>query len=175
MGNHDVDGGPTRLLSPVFDLSELASVQVSYARWFYNDDRDTDRLVVEMSGNGGISWVPVESVSHQEGWQLKTWRVPDRDTLPELTDRFRMRFSIADDPDNSVTEGALDRFWILTNVEVVTCRADLDGDGELTFFDFLTFQDLFVAGDLQADFDGDGLLTFFDFLFFQDEYVAGCP
>jgi hypothetical protein len=28
------------------------------------------------------------------------------------------------------------------------CRADLDGDGELTFFDFLAFQNLFAAGDL---------------------------
>lgn len=55
------------------------------------------------------------------------------------------------------------------------CRADLDGDGELTFFDFLAFQNLFAAGDPQADFDGDGDLTFFDFLAFQDEYAAGCP
>jgi hypothetical protein len=54
------------------------------------------------------------------------------------------------------------------------CRADLDGDGELTFFDFLAFQNLFAAGDLRADFDGDGVLTFFDFLAFQNEFAAGC-
>ncbi|MFI4883022.1 MAG: hypothetical protein ACIAQU_10605, partial [Phycisphaerales bacterium JB064] len=30
------------------------------------------------------------------------------------------------------------------------CRADLDGDGSLTIFDFLTFQNLFDAGDLTA-------------------------
>jgi choice-of-anchor B domain-containing protein len=56
-----------------------------------------------------------------------------------------------------------------------TCRADLDGDGELTFFDFLAFQNLFSAGDPQADFTGDGVLDFFDFLAFQDEFSAGCP
>lgn len=55
------------------------------------------------------------------------------------------------------------------------CRADLDGDGELTFFDFLEFQSLYAAGDLRADFTGDGSLDFFDFLEFQDEYAAGCP
>ncbi|MFI4915913.1 MAG: GC-type dockerin domain-anchored protein [Phycisphaerales bacterium JB060] len=55
------------------------------------------------------------------------------------------------------------------------CRADLDGDGELTIFDFLTFQNLFDAGDLTADFDGDGALTIFDFLSFQNEFDAGCP
>jgi hypothetical protein len=63
---------------------------------------------------------------------------------------------------------------LLTPLDSV-CRADLDGDGELTFFDFLMFQDLFAAGDLRADFDGDGDLTFFDFLAFQNEFAAGCP
>ena len=59
--------------------------------------------------------------------------------------------------------------------EIVPCRADLDGDGELTFFDFLEFQNLFSAGDPRADFDGDGAFTFFDFLAFQNEFAAGCP
>ncbi|GIW73532.1 MAG: hypothetical protein KatS3mg103_0054 [Phycisphaerales bacterium] len=54
------------------------------------------------------------------------------------------------------------------------CRADLDGDGQLSLFDFLAFQSLFDAGDLQADFDGDGQLTLFDFLAFQSEFDAGC-
>ena len=55
-----------------------------------------------------------------------------------------------------------------------SCRADLDGDGQLTIFDFLEFQNLFAAGDLRADFDGDGQLTIFDFLAFQNEFAAGC-
>ena len=55
------------------------------------------------------------------------------------------------------------------------CRADLDGDGALTFFDFLMFQNLFAAGDLRADFTGDGRLDFFDFLEFQNQFAAGCP
>jgi len=54
------------------------------------------------------------------------------------------------------------------------CRADLDGDGELTIFDFLAYQNLFDAGDPLADFDGDGELTIFDFLAFQNEFDAGC-
>ncbi|MFG0286092.1 MAG: GC-type dockerin domain-anchored protein [Phycisphaerales bacterium JB039] len=56
----------------------------------------------------------------------------------------------------------------------ILCRVDLDGDGALTLFDFLTFFNLFAAGDLAADFDGDGELTLFDFLAFQDEFAAGC-
>ena len=54
------------------------------------------------------------------------------------------------------------------------CRADFDGDGVLTIFDFLAFQNAFDAGDLAADFDGDGELTLFDFLAFQNEFDAGC-
>ncbi|MFI4916380.1 MAG: GC-type dockerin domain-anchored protein [Phycisphaerales bacterium JB060] len=55
-----------------------------------------------------------------------------------------------------------------------TCRADFNGDGALTIFDFLAFQNAFDAGDLAADFDGDGSLTIFDFLTFQNEFDAGC-
>ncbi|UYV11301.1 MAG: hypothetical protein NCW75_08285 [Phycisphaera sp.] len=55
------------------------------------------------------------------------------------------------------------------------CPADIDGDGVLTIFDFLAFQNLFDAGDLEADFDGDGVLTIFDFLEFQNQFDAGCP
>ena len=60
------------------------------------------------------------------------------------------------------------------DLDCLLCRVDLDGDGELTFLDFLAFQTLFAAGDLRADFDGDGTLTFFDFLTFQVEFAAGC-
>ncbi|MEO1007724.1 MAG: GC-type dockerin domain-anchored protein [Planctomycetota bacterium] len=55
------------------------------------------------------------------------------------------------------------------------CRADFDGDGELTLFDFLAFSNAFDAGDIAADFDGDGILTLFDFLEFSNEFDAGCP
>lgn len=54
------------------------------------------------------------------------------------------------------------------------CLADVDGDGDLTIFDFLAFQDLFAAGDPKADFDGDGSFTIFDFLVFQNAFEAGC-
>jgi len=55
------------------------------------------------------------------------------------------------------------------------CEPDLDADGALTIFDFLSFANLFQDGDLTADFDGDGELTVFDFLAFQTAFDAGCP
>ncbi|MGD1916141.1 MAG: GC-type dockerin domain-anchored protein [Phycisphaerales bacterium] len=55
------------------------------------------------------------------------------------------------------------------------CPADLDGDGELTIFDFLAFQIFFDTMDPRADFDGDGDFTIFDFLAFQTAFDVGCP
>jgi choice-of-anchor B domain-containing protein len=56
----------------------------------------------------------------------------------------------------------------------VDCRADLDHDGVPTFFDFLAFQNLFVAQDPAADANGDGAFDFFDFLKFQNLFADGC-
>jgi hypothetical protein len=55
------------------------------------------------------------------------------------------------------------------------CYADCDGNGVLDFFDFLCFQDCFLAGDPRCDCDGNGVMDFFDFLCFQDAFLAGCP
>ncbi|MCW5756742.1 MAG: hypothetical protein KIT54_05845 [Phycisphaeraceae bacterium] len=63
---------------------------------------------------------------------------------------------------------------VIVHVNGTPCRADIDGDGELTIFDFLAFQNLFAQGDPAADFDGDGELTIFDFLAFQNEFALGC-
>jgi len=60
------------------------------------------------------------------------------------------------------------------DLDCLVCPPDLDADGTLTVFDFLTFLNLFDAGDATADFDGDGELTIFDFLAFQNQFDAGC-
>ncbi|MEQ8316517.1 MAG: VCBS repeat-containing protein [Phycisphaerales bacterium] len=66
--------------------------------------------------------------------------------------------------------------YVLRNrCAVAACPADLDGDGELTIFDFLAFGNLFDLMDPRADFDGDGAFTIFDFLAFQNAFGLGCP
>ncbi|MFG0286273.1 MAG: Ig-like domain-containing protein [Phycisphaerales bacterium JB039] len=65
-------------------------------------------------------------------------------------------------------------FAVVREPELSRCFADCDGDGSLTFFDFLCFQNQFGLGEPAADCDGDGSLTFFDFLCFQNEFAAGC-
>jgi hypothetical protein len=54
------------------------------------------------------------------------------------------------------------------------CIPDLNGDGVLDLFDFLTFTNLFNAGDPLADFNSDGVFDLFDFLAFVNAFNDGC-
>lgn len=56
------------------------------------------------------------------------------------------------------------------------CPADIDGDGDLTVFDFFEFQNRFDSGGASgfADFDYDGRLDVFDFLEFFNLFQSGC-
>lgn len=54
------------------------------------------------------------------------------------------------------------------------CAADLNGDGELDFFDVSLFLSLFGKGDLAADFTGDEELDFFDVSAFLAAFSDGC-
>ncbi len=59
-------------------------------------------------------------------------------------------------------------------VDSNACAADFDHNGVLDLFDFLAFQNAFVAQDHEADLDGNGVFDLFDFLAFQNLFVAGC-
>src|SRR5690606_10065732 len=96
------------------------------------------------------------------GYVLATWDVAGGSPAMVLTDGNRVIVNGFDfdafEEDGMSTKVAAQLQWLLT------CQPDLDGDGELTFFDFLAFQNLFAAGDPAADFAFDGRLDFFDFL-----------
>jgi len=116
-GNSDVDGGPTRLLSPIIDLSSDPDAVISYARWFSNDDGDGDRLDVHVSNDGGGSWTLVESVGNTGGWSTHQFTVAD---FVAPTSQVRVRFSATDNPNDSVTEAAIDAF----EVSSIICGPD---------------------------------------------------
>jgi hypothetical protein len=127
-GNSDVDGGPTRLVSPLLDLSAGAGFEVSYERWFTSSVNDADALVVEVSNDGGTAWTPVESVSGGGGggWVRASFQVED---FVAPTNQVRVRFSVTDNPNDSVAEAGLDDF----RVERRECTplADCNGNGIL--------------------------------------------
>ncbi len=55
------------------------------------------------------------------------------------------------------------------------CRGDLNGDGELNFFDVSAFLTMYQAQHPQADFNGDGDFNFFDVSSFLVAFQNGCP
>ena len=106
--NADVDGGPTRLTSPAFDLSSGDAV-VSFYRWFYNDDGD-DPFMTHISNDGGATWVAIETIyGGVGGWTPISFDVSDYVT--PSTD-VMVRFSTKDHPDNSITEAGVDGFKV---------------------------------------------------------------
>jgi hypothetical protein len=111
VGAADLDGGPTQLVSPVFDASVGAAALVRYSAWLYNDDGD-DSLTVAVSGNNGSTWVTVRTYTGlRGGWFEDAF---DLSSFVTPTATMRLRFSAADNPNNSITEAAVD------NVSVVT-------------------------------------------------------
>jgi len=107
LGNSDVDGGPTWLISPTIDLSGNTDPVLRYARWWYNDDQDGDEMRVEVSNDNGDTWHVVEVVANiPEAWVQQSVYITDYVT--PLTDQMRVRFSATDNPNNSKDEGAID-------------------------------------------------------------------
>jgi len=64
---------------------------------------------------------------------------------------------------------------ILSPLPPVVCPADLNGDGQLNFFDVSAYLTAFGNMENVADFNGDGQFNFFDVSAFLSEFSAGCP
>ncbi len=117
---NDVDGGPSHLFSPIFDLTGTDAL-ISYWRWFHISVQMDDMLVVAVTNNG-TEWVTVEEVVRTEqSWIPAEWRVSDY-VAPTAT--VQVRFTIHDTDPGSVLESLVDDFL----VRVLTCQADLRGD-----------------------------------------------
>ncbi|MBM4113052.1 MAG: VCBS repeat-containing protein, partial [Phycisphaerae bacterium] len=162
--NTDLDGGPTRLISPTFDLTDVKSPTLSYSRWFFCDDNtqnpaQADALIVEISNDGGGSWTELEEVN----WQGNSWTSVSHSIQEILTPTANMvvRFTVSDNPENSVTEAAIDLVKV-TGVECIgvdPCPADFNDDGMIDGDDLGTLLGSWGAcPDCDADFNDDGVV-----------------
>ncbi len=114
-GNSDVDDGYTRLVSPLMNAvggpDQVALL--TYRRWYSNNtglDPENDILLIELSNNGGGSFVTLEVVGPggtevAGGWIEKTFRISDFVTP---TDRMRLTFNCSDYGDGSIVEAGVD-------------------------------------------------------------------
>lgn len=64
---------------------------------------------------------------------------------------------------------------MVATADAPTCPADLNGDGQLDFFDISSFLTAFGLQEPIADFNNDGAWDFFDISGFLSAYSAGCP
>ncbi len=127
--DNDVDGGPTRLISPTIDLAGTDAT-ISYARWFFCDNQGAagaDALTVEVSNNGGASWTLVHSVAGTNStWESASFLVGD---FVPPTAQVRVRFSVSDNPNNSVTEAGIDNFQVEA-LDCTICGGEVSCDDE---------------------------------------------
>jgi len=128
-GNSDVDGGSTILTSPVLDASHDASEVPLIRYWrFYSNNFGADPLndvfVVEISNNGGATWVNLETVGPagpeaMGGWYPKSFRISDFVTP---TANMRIRFNASDLGTGSVVEAGIDG----VEIAMASCTTRLD-------------------------------------------------
>ncbi|MCP4247474.1 MAG: hypothetical protein GY778_10540, partial [bacterium] len=125
-GNSDVDGGPTRVVSPLLDLG-VGNVTLEYAYWFQRDDEDgDDRIDVDVSVDGGTNWTTVASHNGPDD----TWRTNSvlLNSFVSPSANARIRFSTLDNPNNSLLECGIDAVKITT---VACSGAESCSDGIL--------------------------------------------
>lgn len=151
-GTYDLDGGPSRLMTPVLDLAAYPEATVSYWRWYHISTEWNDELLVQVSNNNGGSWTTVESINDRATWTRASWRVAD---YVPVTSQVRVRFVVDDSPNDSLVEALVDDFV----VQAFECV------------------DVFVAGDLNCDgvVDFDDINPFVIALSGEAAYYAAYP
>jgi carboxypeptidase A4 len=182
VGGADVDGGPTVLTSPDFPVADYQDPRIGYARWMAATDSDT--MTVEVSADGG-PWQVLEVVSDERAWVTPKFRLADVFGGANIS-TVRIRFSIADQPNNSTTEGAVDDLVI----EELVCKGlkvlpgDMNCDGVVSVADIgpfvmaLTDPAGYIAAYptcslLNGDFTADGQLTVGDIGAFVSALTGG--
>lgn len=120
-GDADVDGGKTTLTTPTVDLSLVPEPRLTYWRWYTNNlgnNPTQDYWVVQVSSNGGASWVDLERTTasnnswQQQSFALNTFIVPSNQVV--------VRFVASDEPGGSLVEAAVDDVEFSGNITPTT-------------------------------------------------------
>ncbi len=162
--NSDVDDGTVYLTSPAMDASE-PGMSLCYARWFSNDygaAPNTDTFVVQVSDDGGSSWLTLETVGPagdevSGGWYDVCFVLESVSGFDPTSD-MRVRFMTSDAASSgSVVEAAVDAISLsMADCEDDNpCPSDLDGNGQTDVDDILAVIAAFGSG-AGGDADGDG-------------------
>lgn len=184
-----LQGGPTELISPVFELQNLDDIEFSYARWYQSfTNFGNDRFDVQVSIDGGNNWTRVETVRGTTVDWVMVKKSLSSLGLP-AQGSFRIKFlATSMDPYAATLVGALDavsvvgfscheesdRLATLDDLGTFSCGADFNHDGQVTSSDLVNFIAAFESGDRAADINRDGMIDFFDYTEFLGMYESGC-
>ena len=159
LGDNDIDGGFTTLISPTFDGTAVSNSIISYRRWYSNDTGaapNADIMEIDISNNGGSTWQTVEDVSENAGaWVTKSFAI---DSLITPTNNMKVRFIAGDLGDGSLVEAAIDLLVVggINCDDTPACLGDLTGDGLVAGDDIGLLLALWGSSGSNGDLDGDG-------------------
>ncbi len=188
LGDTDVDGGFTRLISPVLDIS-AGNIMISYEHFARMTVPNLfDGMRVEINSNGGAgAWT--EIFRHQRDLGL-SWVhydiTPDQlaDAGVTLNSNMKVRFTAADGSPESIVELGVDGFKITELVCICPWDCDGNNDGIVGVTDLLALLGQYdpmspnncTGGS--CDFDGSGCVDIVDLLKLLAHYDpagVGCP
>lgn len=170
----DLDGGPTRLISTRLDLSEYDVAYLDFYRWLYSDsqtENGRDALFVELSSDDGTTWISAAKFEHAPEWLTGQVSIGD---FVNLNSTVRVRFSIADNPNDGVTDAGIDDV-VVWGLECINAPlpGDMNCDGTVDFDDIDGFVAAVTSREqyeeqytecnyLNADVNGDSSVDFND-------------
>ncbi len=176
-GDSDVDGGHTRLMSPIFDAS-LGEATIQFALWYTNHtgaNPAEDVFEIFISNNGGVDWTLLETIgpASSAGWTEYAFVVSD---FLAPTDQMRLLFDVSDLGGPSIVEAGVDDFRVAAFECSEAGTGDFDDDGDVDLKDFEAFQFCFdrpaigdcAPGNLLRDRDIDAA----DFALFAVELTG---
>jgi choice-of-anchor B domain-containing protein len=165
-------GGPALLTSPAFDLSDSPHARLEYAYWFNVDGNLAPNMMVEVSGDGGATWVAAANHGRAAGWRRHSVR-PASHVSPGPD--VRVRFRVSNVVGMATVEAGIDDVRLVAPV-CDGCLADYNGDGAVDTQDVLAYLNDFTGSTNEGDPDlnGDGEVNTLDFLLFLNLYVEGC-
>jgi hypothetical protein len=163
---NELDGGPTILTTPTYDLAGVPAAEVTFQTYYFVTSGVTnDPLVVKVSNNGGTSWVTMASYNTTGSWTARTLNVGD---YVSLTNSVKFRFEAADTSTDNALVCGIDNFAVNTITCTVAVEGDLDGDSLVGASDIAILLLDFgpcPGTPCPSDLDGDGDVSAGDIAF----------
>jgi hypothetical protein len=176
--DEDVDDGTTTLYSPVMDASEAPVL--SYSRWYNNGapcnggDPQNDYFYVDISDDGGASWMNLETVGpvseSSGGWYAVEYDLSSVAGF-EPSANFMVRFACGDLGAGSVIEAAVDGVGLSRSYcDEASCTGDVNNDSSVDVTDLLIVVGAWGDPGGIADVNEDGTVNVSDLLLVVDAW-----